>query len=312
MNQGKIGKQKMKTKFHLNVLLATMVLALAMLPIGAYAQVGGGLSVGNKIPVQNALGRNWTGTNGDPDNSARVEIRQTHTGIILAPTNGPGQVESFNPLVTDSYLGHGVVGINPGTYSEGFMDWSVWETNLTYYVRVFDRSDPSGAIYYADTLPFYGPSDAVSVINPEFGEVKRVDGEPDVDTDGDGIPDAMEGDMGLDAGNPDTDGDGYPDGFEAVHDEYLQPGEPDPSLEIQINPPFALAVDPHTVSWQTIPVPNMEYRLEYRPQWTDETAYDEVWNGMATDTHLEIDVEGLVTNAPVKGFFRVTVPYTIP
>ena len=147
----------MKTKFRSKILGMSAGLALAVLPAVANAQ-GISLAVGNTEPAQNLLRHNLPGTDGDPDNSCRVEIRQAWTGgIILAPSNGSGQVDTFNPLVTNSYLGHGAIGSNPGLYSETVADRSVISTNATYYARVFDRPDPAAAIYYADTALFAQP-----------------------------------------------------------------------------------------------------------------------------------------------------------
>ena len=293
-----------------------MLAALAILPAQARAQ-GVALAIGNTIPVENVFGRNWPGTNDDPGNSCPVEIRRTWTGgLILAPSNDPAQLDAFNPLVTNTYLGRGVIGVNSGTYAETFTNRSVLATNLQYYVRVFDRPPGPTPVYYADTLPFYPPATDPS-INPEFGALKRVDGTfPDPDSDGDGIPDAMEGNTeglwGLDPGNPDTDGDGYDDFFEVIHDEHLQPTEKDRSLEIQINAP-QIEAGPYTVSWWTIPVPAMTYRLQFRPQFVDGDVFSNVWTGAATETLLDIDVQEWVgTNDPPKGFFRVTVPYERP
>ena len=304
----------MKTKIHVKVIAATAMLALAILPVAASAQ-GISLAVGNTLPVQNVLGRNLQGTSGDPDHSSRVEIRQILTGgAILAPTNEPSQMETHNPLVTNSHLGRGVVGVNPGIYSETFTDRSILATNATYYVRVFNRPDSSAAIYYADTDPFSGPSAEVSSINPEFGALKRVDGEEDVDTDGDGLPDAFEdGETGTIPSEGDTDGDGFDDWFEAYYDEYMNPNAPTNALEIQLNVPENAAVDPHTVSWWTNPVPDMTYHLQYRPQWVDGDAYSNLWSGTATETYVDVDVQDWVgTNVPPKGFFRVVVPYPGP
>ena len=303
----------MKTKIHVKVLAATAMLALAILPVAASAQ-GISLAVGNTVPVQNVLGRNLLGNNGDPDNSSRVEIRQTWTGgQILAPTNEQSQIDTYNPLITNSHLGRGVLGSNPGIYSETFTNRSVLATNATYYVRVFNQPDPAAAIYYADTAPFFGPPVDATHLNPEFGALKRVDGEEDVDTDGDGLPDAFEdGETGTIPSEWDTDGDGFNDWFEAYYDAYMDPNAPTNALEVQINAP-QLAADPHTVSWWTIPVPGMTYHLQYRSQWVDEEAFSNIWSGTATETLLDVDVQDWVgTNEPPKGFFRVTVPYPGP
>ena len=302
----------MKTKIHVKVLAATTMCALAILPVAASAQ-GSALSVGNSLPVTDVLGRNLPGNDGDPDHSSRVEIRQTWTGgQILAPTNDPVQLETYNPLITNSHLGRGVLGSDPGIYAETFTNRSVLATNTTYYVRVFNQPDPADAIYYADTAPFFGPPVELSSLNPEFGALKRVDGEEDVDTDGDGLPDAFEdGETGTIPSEWDTDGDGFSDWFEAYYDAYMDPNTPANALEVQINAP-QLEADPHTVSWWTIPVPGMTYRLDYRPQWVDGEAYSNIWSGAATDSYLEIPVDGLVPDNPPSGFFRVTVPYAGP
>lgn len=302
----------MRTEFHVKIWGWAALFALAGLPSVASAQ-GSSLSVGNNVPVTNALGRNLLGTDGYPDNSGRIEIRQTWTGgLILAPTNEPGQLETYNRLVTNSYLGQGNLGVNPGKYTVNFKDRL--PTNVTYYARVFDRADSAAAIYYADTEPFPGQPEDVTSINPEFGTLKRVDGEADVDTDGDGLPDAFEdGETGTYPSERDSDGDGFNDWFEAFYDEYMDPNAPTNALEIQINVPENPAVDPHTVSWWTIPVPNMTYQLQYRPQWADGEAYSNLWSGTATETYLDVDVQDWVgTNDPPKGFFRVVVPYAGP
>lgn len=300
----------MKTQRRANATVWAAILALAVLPGLARAQ-GISLSVGNTIPVQNVFGRNWTGTDGDPGNSCPVEIRRTWTGgVILSPTNDPAQIETFNPLITNSYLGRGAVGANPGIYAETFTNHNVLATNLQYYARVYDRPPGPTPVYYADTLPFYGPPAADPSINPEFDSQKLVaTGAADVDTDGDGIPDGAEGDLGLDPNSPDTDGDGYNDWFEAFWWDYLNPKEGDVPLEIQINSPEIPGSGPRTVSWWTIAVPGMNYQLQFRPWWENETGYSNVWSTVATDTNVEYDVESILqTDSPVKGFFRVIIP----
>lgn len=299
----------MKTKIQITAWKALAFFAVAVLPIESVAQ-GISLSVGNTNPVENVFGRNWPGTDGEPGNSCPVEIRQTWAGgLILAPSNDPAQLEAFNPLITNSYLGRGVIGVNPGIYAETFTNRAVLATNLQYYVRVFDRPPGPTPVYYADTLPFYPPASDPSV-NPEFGSQKLVaTGESDVDTDGDGIPDGAEGDLGLDPNSSDTDGDGYNDWFEAFWWDYLNPKEGDVPLEIQIHSPEEPGTGPRTVSWDTIVVPGMTYQLQFRPWWENETDYSNVWSTVATDTNVEYDVESILqTDSPVKGFFRVIIP----
>lgn len=305
-----MGMRNMKTIRQASAAIGAAILGLVVQPPSAGAQ-GISLSVGNSIAVADVFDRNWPGTDGDPGNSCPVEIRQTWTGgVILSPTNAPEDVETFNPLVTNTYLGRGVLGANPGVYTETFTNRSVIATNLQYYARVYDRPPGPTPVYYADTEPFFGPPPDVPSINPEFGPSKRVStGQVDVDTDGDGIPDGAEGDLGLDPNSPDTDEDGYNDWFEAFWWDYLNPKEGDAPLEIEINSPEIPGSGPRTVSWWTIPVPGMTYQLQFRPWWQDETAYSNVWSEVATDREVEYDVEYLIqTDRPERGYFRVVIP----
>lgn len=268
------------------------------------------LVVGNAMAVNDPLGRPFRGINGSPELSARVEIRAIFGGGILSPTNEEARLDSLNPLMRVSYIGHDVPIADSGLFSETFASNEL-HSATSYYARAFDWTSRDTSIYYADSLPFAGmPS---GTINPEFGALALTG----PDSDGDGLPDAWEMENGLNPGEPDTDGDGYDDWFEAFHGDYMQSTEPDPKLVLQINPP-QIEADPYTVSWWTIPVPGMTYYLQYRPQMPqpdedDGYAFSNVWNGAATDTLLDIDVQDWVgTNVPPKGFFRVTVPYSKP
>lgn len=309
----------MKTRRQASVMVWTALLALVVLPGLARAQ-DISVGVGNLIPVTNVLGQTWTGSNDDPDRSCRVEIRQTWTGgMVMAPSNGAEQVNTFNPLITNSYLGHSVPvpAVNPGTFSEGFNDRSVFQTNRQYYVRVFSRPNPEEAVYYADTPPFFGPPEGVPNVNPEFGPPARVDGEEDVDTDGDGIPDALEdSEFSTSPSEWDSDLDGYSDWFEAYYLGYMNPlSEPankEAPIELAIQAP-QLETDPHVVSWWTLPVPGLTYRLDYRPSWSDDAAFSNVWEGAAnSNSYQEVPVDERVPPDEPQGFFRVTVPYEGP
>lgn len=288
---------------------------LVMVISQAQAQVGA-IVVYNDTPVRDVLQRPLPGRWNFPDESCRVEIRQTTpAGAILPPDPATGEGNPQNLLVRSSYMGMGVGGVNPGKFSEAFTNRL--STNSTYFVRAFDAPLPSAAIYYTDSAVFKAPTNSnvasVEVIfQPKLFRLVAT-GLEDVDSDGDGIPDEMENNVtGTLPSKWDSDDDGYSDWFEAHYSEYMNPNEKNAPFEIQIDAPAEVGLDPHTVSWWTIPVPGMEYRLEYRSPWVDGGTYEEVWSGTATETNLEVDVEDVVTNSPAKGFFRVTVPYTVP
>lgn len=272
------------------------------------AQGGGSLTVGNLAPVQDALGRNLPGSNGNPDGTAVwIEIREaTGGGGIVPPDPATGEGDDvLNPLVRESYMGHDTVGTNPGLFAETFE--TRLSTNAMYYARAYDAPTPGAAIYYVDSAVFAGPPSFVTSVNVEFGSMLLVEtGAADGDTDGDGIPDAMETEMlGTSPSQPDTDGDYYNDFFEATHTDVLNPTEPNIPFEINRAPEYA-GGGSRSVSWGANP--GLEYRLEFRPAWVDGGGYSNVWSGTAAETNLEIDVQTWVqTNSP-KGFFRVVVP----
>lgn len=276
--------------------------ALVLIAGGAEAQVGS-LVVGNSTPVTNALGRPFPGINGFPEISARVEIREMGVGIVAPdPATGEGN-DAINPPACDpSYIGHDVPFENSGMFAVTFSNRL--EEGTWYFARVYDGPSPGGSMYYFNSEAFQGPPSHIESLDVVFQARRLVNGEPDLDSDGDGIPDAMEGDMGLDPNSPDTDGDGFDDRFEELND-YVDPKEPLP-LDIAIHAP-QVEEDPHFVSWWTIP--GVFYRLEYRPQWVDEEPFiPDVWTGVAGGTEigtLQVDVEAWVTNSPIKGYFRV-------
>lgn len=296
-DEAAIGKPGGRLRGRIPAGVAVFLLAAAV----ARAQVGS-LIVGNSAPVTNALGQPFQGVNGFPEISARVEIREVGPGIA-APDPGTGEGNgAVNPLVRASYIGHDVPFANSGLFSETFSNRLA--EGAWYFARVYDAPAPGSSLYYANSVAFEGPPSSVSSIDVVFQGRRLVNGEPDLDTDGDGIPDAMELDMGLDYYNPDTDGDGFADRFEELN-EYVDPREAR-ALDLWIQAPSAGA-DWHSVGWWTIP--GVAYRLEFRPQWVDGEPYiTDVWTGVASGTEigtLEVDVEDWVTNSPFMGFFRV-------
>ncbi|HOD99903.1 MAG TPA: thrombospondin type 3 repeat-containing protein [Kiritimatiellia bacterium] len=300
----------MKTSLRLTAMMA-LVWGIGWFPSSAPAQIIS-VSVGNDVPVKDQIGRVLPGVNNFSNSSSLVEIRQTTPlGVIIAPDPDTGAGHPANPLMANSYIGKDA--IFPGFFSETFTN-RLCPTNL-YFARVFDNPQADKAIYYADTAPFEGTSNDVANIIVTFGAWKlRSTGEPDIDSDGDGIPDEMENNItGTSPNDPDHDGDGFSDLFEVLFSDYLNPTEADARLELAIHAPAELSGDPHTVSWDTIAVPNMTYRLEFTDELDFENPYiEEIWSGTATETHLVVDVEDWVTNSLHKGFFRVVVPYDVP
>ena len=272
---------------------------------GVQAQIVPALDIGNADPVYDLLDRPLPGTWNFPESAARVEIRETTGGGGIAPPDpvtGEGN-DALNPLVRVSYMGMGVVGDNPGKFSEVFE--ARIEAGKTYYARVYDAPAPSNAMYYANSATFTEvPPDQINVvtfIDVNFGALRRVDGSTDVDSDGDGIPDDMENNVtGTDPTNRDSDFDGFSDWFEVHYGAYMSANEPDE--------PFVVTLTgAATVDWRTIPVPGFGYVLEFTDAMPYEEAFTEtVWSGTATDADLSVPVEDWIgTNSTVKGFFRV-------
>lgn len=303
----RISNKAQRTRFHWQRSPVCTVAGLLILAATAAWGQQSPLVVGNSTAILDPIGRPFKGEAGSPDLLGRVEIRATASGGAIVPaTEEQGLIDLHNPLVTNAYIGQGMIGADSGMFSVTFTE-SELSNLVTYYARVFDWTTPAGSIYYVDSAPFAGM--ASGTINPEFGALTLTG----PDRDGDGLPDAWELENGLDDDNADTDGDGYDDWFEVFHGDYLQMVEPDQPLTIQINSPTEGGAEPYSVSWQTIPVPNMSYHLQFRPLLENEAAYSNVWTGTATDHYLDVDVHDWAgTNNPPKGFFRVIVPYTKP
>ncbi|NCA81875.1 MAG: hypothetical protein EOM72_03930 [Opitutae bacterium] len=280
----------------------------------ARGQLGVTVAVNNPTPVTNALGRNLPGNNGNPSGAARVEIRQWGGGIVKPDPDTREGNDALNPPAGEpTYMGHDVLGDNPGQFSKQF-DRSELEAG-PYFARVYDADAPRDAIYYADSAAFSLPADPnETTINVAFGPLRWVfTGEVDGDDDGDGIPNAMENEVTYT--NPDswdTDGDGWDDRFEVLNDQ-LDPQESTPILvELHAPQPESLPPLGHSVSWWTIP--GVAYRLEFHPTQVDAAGgdYVDVWADPAPGAEKVEDVDWVMDESPT-GFFRVKAfPYGIP
>jgi hypothetical protein len=302
----KKGSGRMNTHLHFQELAAGVAILLASAGLAGAQVPAGSLTVENQTALTDVIGRTLPGTWGFPDAAVRVEIRKTVSGGMPPPNPATGEGEPEN-LVQASCMGKGILGSNPGRFSEVF-------TNRlgsgSFYARVYDQPAAGGSLYYRDSTAFTDDG-AAQYAYPNFAgspwNLVNTNEFAYGDSDGDGVPDALESTLGLDPGNPDTDGDGYPDLFELLYADYLNPTEPDAPFEVAIDLPAPAESDPYIVSWDTIPVPGMEYRLEYTDALPFEEEFTEtIWSGTATDTQLIVDVDEWVrTNSLFKGFFRV-------
>ncbi len=259
---------------------------------GARAQVPA-LTVGNTEPARDVIGRILPGTPDNSNISCRVEIRMAGGGIRPPdPTTGEGD-DVLNPLVRVSYIGYNAAP-GSGLFSEIFNDRltnGVW-----FFVRIYDAPTPAGALYYANSETSFRapppPPEGYNDVTVTFQRMQLISGEEDVDSDEDGIPDALEnGPLGTLPNSRDSDGDGWDDYYEVMHGTPLNANESNP---------IDLLLEAATVSWWTIP--GLVYRLGYYKQAEDPAGYDEVWSGTATETNLAVDVEDVAVDP--RGFFR--------
>ncbi len=285
----------------------------------AWAQFGGSLTVRVADPINDVIGRQLA------DGSARVEILRAYTPpgfpdlhLNYAPDQTTGEPHEFNPLKRESHIGAGMLSGNSGRFSETFDERLQGDF---CFVRVFDQMEPGSSLYYIDSEPFPDDGNATSVnVDFSISEWKLIStSAPDVDTDGDGIPDMLEiEEFGTSVYDADTDGDGWDDLFEVLHSDYLDPTA-DNSLIVNLHRadageegdpgPTDMEEAVYSVNWWTFPVP--EYVLEFHPYQVDapddpETGYVELWRGSVDEgvDEVHFDIDWVLEESPT-GFFRV-------
>ena len=288
------------------------IAALLASALGAAAQLGGSLTVESAVALRDAAGRVLPGNFGYPGSAARVDVRKTSaSGEIMPPDPSTGEGdEGQNPLARQTYVGANVLGTNSGRFSETFNQ----RLGLgDFFARAYDRPTAGDSLYYLDSAPFQDDGTSTEVY-PDFSQSAWkliASGQPDLDSDGDGIPDEMENEvLGTNPANADSDGDGFGDAFEVVHSDYMNPMEGDPPFVVQINAPAQEVPEeggPHTVTWMPVPVPGLRYQLEYTDALPFAEEYTEtVWSGTSTNAEFVVDVDAWVAQEGVAaGFFRV-------
>ena len=288
------------------------IAALMASGFAAMAQLGGSLTVENQVALRDAGGRLLPGNFGFSNTAARVDIRKTSAlGEIVPPDPGTGEGdEGQNPLARQTYVGANVLGTNSGRFSETFNQ----RLGLgDYYARAYDRPTAGESLYYLDSAPFQDDGTSQQVYPSFAASVWKLvaTGQADLDSDGDGIPDEMENEvLGTNPANADSDGDGFGDAFEVAHSDYMNPMEGDPPFVVQMNAPVLEVPEeggPHTVSWMPVPVPGLQYRLEYVASLPFAADFVEtVWSGTSTNAEFVVDVDEWVAQEGVgAGFFRV-------
>jgi hypothetical protein len=120
----------------------------------------------------------------------------------------------------------------------------------------------------------------------------NISGGPLVDTDGDGLTDEQEFQLGTNPNNPDTDGDGYNDGLE------VSLGTDPKSADSQ---PEALTIY-SAVELEFATLTNRQYQLEFSTNLSSWTPYGSVFGGTDSVANQLISIKGTS-----KTFWRLRV-----
>jgi hypothetical protein len=297
--------------------------ALFLSGSASFGQLGGSLSLECPAALTDVVGLRLPGTWGNEDGrSVKVEIRQTTSiGGVYPPCPDTGMGDPLNPLIADIHMGEGVVLLD-GEEDSGKFSKVIYTTDINgtlIFARVYDEPSPQESTYYLDSSKLFVPTSRppttiyFSFDSSAWNLIST--SAPDVDTDGDGMPDQWELGAGLSPVNIDTDGDGWDDHFEVLHQAYLNPTNRD-FIGLSVQGPIVtgsapVELDPYTVSWQS--VPGTWYRLEYHENQVDAEAYQESWVHQAetNQTMMEMDIDAWIRRPETTtGFFRVwAMPY---
>lgn len=259
------------------------------------------------------------------DAGCRVELRQTYvrgtTLRICVPLDDP-DIARMNPTIMSFPIGAGAEE-TPGAFSVHLSSTPyLVNTNnrvlngTNYFVVVFDPTEK----YFRLSTNFCVVSGSTGINHyPTFRSWAAIDDQnPEdpftivpldaTDTDGDGLSDVFEAEIGTNPNESDTDGDGFSDGFEYAHYmDPLTPYELDFRLATEYITEGNLEGTIYDLTWNSIV--GVTYIVEHTT-----TIQSGIWSGVhttnATENFTIFNINDFIENpdgAPA-GFFRLSRP----
>ena len=299
------------------------------------------LADGEGLIMFGSVAANSTGNNiildlgGRPlEPGSRVELRQTYVKVsgnrtnltMYVPIDDPEVAPTIaqrNPTVLSFPIGTGDLAHSPGVFSVHLSstNYNVGgnrvENGTNYFVVVFDPTDK----YFRMSTNFCVRSGSTGINHyPTFRNWAAIDDQdpenPAVivpldatDTDGDGLSDVFEAEIGTDPENPDTDGDGFSDQFEYAH--YMDPlskYEPDFRLTTEYIAEGNLEGTLYDLTWNS--GVGLTYSVDYStvlPSGEQSGVWSNVLTTNATANFTIYNVNEFIENpdGSPTGFFRL-------
>lgn len=298
------------------------------------------LADGEGLVMFGSVAANSTGDNiildlgGRPlEAGSRVELRQTYVKVsnnrtnlnCYVPTDDPDYAPTIaqrNPTILSFPIGTGDIDRSPGVFSVHLSstNYNVGDYRIqngsNYFVVVFDptetyfrmstnfcvRSGSTGINHYPKFRSW------AAITNQEPGSTQPVYLDT-TDSDGDGLTDQFEAEIGTDPANPDTDGDGFSDQFEYVH--YMDPlskYQPDFRLTTEYISEGALEGTLYDLTWNA--GVDLKYSVEYStalPSGEQSGVWSNILTTNATANFVIYNVNEFIENpdGSPTGFFRL-------
>lgn len=259
------------------------------------------------------------------DAGCRVELRQTYvrgtTLRICVPLDDP-DIARMNPTIMSFPIGAGAEE-TPGAFSVHLssadyrVDGKSVQSGTNYFVVVFDPTEK----YFRLSTNFCVVSGSTGINHyPTFRSWAAIDDQdPEdpitiipldaTDSDGDGLSDVFEAEIGTDPEKPDTDGDGFSDQFEYAH--YMDPltkYEPDFRLATEYITDGNLEGTIYDLTWNS--GVGLTYSVEYStvlPSGEQAGVWSNILTTNATENFTIFNINEFIENpdGSPAGFFRL-------